>query len=315
MSVAQESMAGQDRARGHGSRPNDGKLARERLLAAMPVSERRLELAGISTAVLEGGSGQPVILLHGPGEYAAKWIRVIPALTVTHRVIAPDIPGHGASEAADGPLDMDRVSAWLSDLIARTCPTLPVMVGQILGGAIAARFAVKHSDRLDQLVLVDTLGLSPFQPTPEFGLALTNYIAQPNGYTHDLLWQRCAFDLDCLRERMGESWEWLKAYNLDRAGATELHAAQHSLMIQFGMTAIPAAELERITVRTSLIWGRHDLATPLPVAEAASARFGWPLKVIDNAADDAPIEQPEAFLESLRATLGSASSMGRRRKS
>ena len=50
--------------------------ARERLLAGMPVTERRLELAGISTAVLEGGDGPPVVLLHGPGEYAAKWMRV-----------------------------------------------------------------------------------------------------------------------------------------------------------------------------------------------------------------------------------------------
>src|SRR3989337_255283 len=70
---------------------------RERLLASMPVSERRLQLAGISTAVLEGGDGPPIVLLHGPGEYAAKWLGVIPDLVTTHRVIAPDLPGHGTS--------------------------------------------------------------------------------------------------------------------------------------------------------------------------------------------------------------------------
>ena len=63
------------------------------------------------------------------------------------------------------------------------------------------------------------------------------------------------------------------------------------------MPAIPPAELARIAVPTTLIWGRHDLATPLSVAEAASARYGWPLHVIEDAADDPPIEQPEAFLE------------------
>ncbi len=86
-------------------------------------------------------------------------------------------------------------------------------------------------------------------------------------------------------------------------------------MVQFGMVAIPPEELERITVPTSLIWGRHDLATQLPIAEAASARYGWPLKVIENAADDPPIEQPEAFLAALRIALGSPPSMGRRRNS
>ena len=116
-------------------------------------------------------------------------------------------------------------------------------MGQILGGAIAARFASDRSDRLSQLVLVDTLGLAPFQPAPEFGLALTEFIAQPTEDTHDRLWRRCAFDLDRMRDRMGESWEWLKAYNLDRARAPSLQAAQHSLMEQFGMPAIPPAEL------------------------------------------------------------------------
>ena len=137
-------------------------------------------------------------------------------------------------------------------------------MGQILGGAIAARFASDRSDRLSQLVLVDTLGLAPFQPAPEFGLALTEFIAEPTEDTHDRLWRRCAFDLDRMRERMGESWGWLKAYNLDRARTPSLQAAQHSLMEQFGMPAIPPAELARIAVPTTLIWGRHDLATPLP---------------------------------------------------
>jgi pimeloyl-ACP methyl ester carboxylesterase len=154
-----------------------------------------------------------------------------------------------------------------------------------------------------------------FQPTLEFGLALTEFIARPTEDTHDRLWQRCAFDLDGLRERMGESWEWLKAYNLDRARATNLHAVQHSLMTHFGMPAIPPAELERITVPTSLIWGRHDLATQLPVAEAASVRHGWPLQVIENAADDPPIEQPEAFLEALRLAMSVARPARQRRHS
>ena len=175
----------------------------------------------------------------------------------------PICPGHGTSEVADGPLDADRVLAWLGELIERTCPTPPALVGQILGGAIAARFASDHGDRLSQLVLVDALGLAPFQPAPEFGLALTEFIAEPTEDTHDRLWRRCAFDLDGMRERMGESWEWLKAYNLDRARTPSLQAAQHSLMEQFGMPAIPPAELARIAVPTTLIWGRHDLATQL----------------------------------------------------
>lgn len=276
---------------------------RERLLAGLPVVERRLQLAGVSTAVLEGGAGPPVVLLHGPGEYAAKWLRVIPDLVTTYRVVAPDLPGHGTSEVRDGPMDADRAIAWVDELIARTCTSPPTLVGQIIGGAIAARFASRQSHRIARLVLVDALGLAPFQPTPEFGLALTEFITQPAEDTHDRLWQRCAFDLDRLRDGMGESWERLKAYNLDRARAANLKPTQQRLMEQFGVPAIPAAELAKIAVPTTLIWGRHDLATRLPVAEAASAHYGWPLHVIEDAADDPPIEQPEAFLSVLRTVL------------
>ena len=153
-------------------RRSEGDVARERLLAGIPVMERRLELAGVSTAVLEGGEGPPVVLLHGPGEFAAKWLRVIPDLVTTHRVIAPDLPGHGTSEVIDGPLDADRVLTWLSELIEHTCTSPPALVGHVLGGAIAARFAIDYSDRLDRLVLVDTLGLGRFRPAPRFALTM-----------------------------------------------------------------------------------------------------------------------------------------------
>jgi pimeloyl-ACP methyl ester carboxylesterase len=277
--------------------------ARERLLSTIPLTERTLDLAGVRTAMLEGGDGPPVVLLHGPGEYAAKWIRVLPELIRSHRVVVPDLPGHGNSVVPGGLIEADRVLDWLGALIEQTCSTRPAIVGQILGGAIAARFASGHGGRLSRLVLVDTFGLAPFWPAPEFEQALTNFLTSPDEETHDGLWRYCAFDLDRLREQMGESWRLIKAYNLDRARTAALHTTQQCLMEQFGVPAIPSAELERIAVPTTLIWGQHDLATRLSVAEAASKRYGWPLHVIENAADDPPIEQPEVFLKALDAAL------------
>jgi ubiquinone/menaquinone biosynthesis C-methylase UbiE len=110
-----------------------------------------------------------------------------------------------------------------------------------------------------------------------------------------------------MRGRLGERWEWIKAYNLDRARTPGLQAAQHSLMEQFGIPAIPPTDLARIAVPTTLIWGRHDLATQLPIAQAVSTRHGWPLHVIEHAGDDPPMEEPEAFLEALRVALGGSS--------
>jgi pimeloyl-ACP methyl ester carboxylesterase len=282
----------------------DGRLeamddAREQLLAGIPVTERRLTLAGVSTAVLEGGDGPPVVLLHGPGEFAAKWMRVIPELVKTHRVVAPDLPGHGASDVNGGRMDADRMAAWLGELIERTCSSAPTLVGHVLGGAIAARFAVDHGDRLDRLVLVDTLGLGRFRPAPRFALGLVAFQARPTERTYDRFMRQCSFDLDGLREQMGERWAPFVSYNLELARAPGAKAGGR-LLRELGLPRIPAQDLARIAVPTTLIWGRHDRATRLRIAEAASARYGWSLQVIDDCADDPPRDQPEAFLEALR---------------
>lgn len=280
-----------------------GAGARERLLADLPVTERRLELNGVSTAVLEAGDGPPLVLLHGPGEHAARWFTVIPDLQAGHRVIAPDLPGHGESAMfADAP-DGEDLIGWLDDLIECTCAEPPVLLGHLLGGAIAARFAGARGERVARLVLVDALGLAGFQPEPAFESALTGFLSDPTEDAHDHLWRHCAFDLDVMRGWMGERWGWLKAYNLDRARDPGRQQALHQLMAQFGFPPIPEDELAGIAVPTDLIWGRHDLAIPLPVAQAATERYGWPLRVIENAADDPAIEQPRAFLAALHAAL------------
>lgn len=283
-------------------RTHAGDEARRHLLSGLPVTEQRLRLGGITTAVLQGGDGPSVILLHGPGEYAAKWLRVIPDLVKTHHVVAPDLPGHGASEGSPG--DSERMAGWLEALIETTCPEPPALVGQILGGGIAARFAVEHSVRLNRLVLVDSLGLVPFHPDPDFGKALMTFLSEPTEDNHDRFWDLCAFDLDGLQKRLGDQWGWIKAYNLHLAASPERGAVQQALMERFGMMAIPEEDLARISVPTTMIWGRNDLATRLQVAREVGKRRGWPVHVIDNAADDPPLEQPEAFLKALRGVLG-----------
>jgi pimeloyl-ACP methyl ester carboxylesterase len=232
-------------------------------------------------------------------------MRVIPGLVATHRVVAPDLPGHGASGPGDGALDAQRVIAWLAELIDWTCTSPPALVGQLLGGAIAARFASLHPDRVSRLVLIDTFGLSAFRPAPEFSLALTAFLAQPTEQTHERLWRQCAFDLDGLRQRMGQRWQPFATYNLDRIRRPHVQAALQALLHSFESPIAPDA-LARIAVPVTLIWGRHDRATPLSVAETASASYEWPLHVIDDANDDPPIEQPEALLRVLRLVLGTS---------
>jgi pimeloyl-ACP methyl ester carboxylesterase len=296
-------MGQRDSAPERGSGAPTCAAARARLLTAPPAPERRLTLAGVSTAVLDGGHGPPLVLLHGGMEFAAIWIRVIPWLMATHRVIVPDLPGHGASVVQDGRLDADRVLAWLDELVERSCASPPALIGHTLGGAIAARYAISHGERIRLLVLVDALGLVPFRPVPGFALAMVGFLAQPTEHTRDRFLGQCILDLEAVHDQMGEDWESIAAYGLDGARNPSKKAAGRSLMKAFGVSAIPEAELARIRVPTALIWGRHDLQTRLRVAEVASARYGWSLHVIDDCGVDPNLEQPEAFLDAMRAEL------------
>ncbi len=155
---------------------DETNIHRSRLLAGLPVEEHRLSLAGISTSVLVGGEGSPLILLHGPGESSLWWLRAIPRLVTTNRVIVPDLPGHGESVFTGGVADASLILPWLGELIEQTCPSPPVLVGNILGGSIAARFAIRRGEQIRRLVLVDSLGLGKFRPAPKFAFGLLRFM-------------------------------------------------------------------------------------------------------------------------------------------
>jgi len=276
--------------------------AREQLLQAVPVSERTLPLAGISTPILEGGTGQPVILLHGPGGNAFHWMSLIPGLVRTHRVIAPDLPGHGASQVNDGPLDQHRVVRWLDELIDVTAGEAPIVVGAALGGAIALLYA-SQKNRIGRLILLGSMGLAPFEPTPEFGAALHQFLGRPTPETQEALWKECVYDLAELRTALGANWSAFDGYNLDRAQSPEVMASLMQLMELFGLPAIPPRDLEKIRVPTRLVWGRHDRAIPLGVARTASERYGWPLQVIEDAGADLALENPAAVAAAIDGTF------------
>jgi pimeloyl-ACP methyl ester carboxylesterase len=286
-----------------GDRRAVGDDARQRLLAGAPVSERRLDVAGVSTAVLEGGDGPPVVLLHGQGGWSGMWLPVIADLVTTHRVVAPDLPGLGASAVPDGPPDAARVLAWLGELVQRTCPRPPALVGASLGASIAARFAIAHPDRLSRLVLASAGSLARFRPAPGVVLAMLRFIARPNERTQQGFLRQVAVDPARVRALMGERWEASQAYNLDRARTPSVRAANRRLLRELGTKTIPPQELARIAVPTSLIWGRHDRVMRLRIADEASARYRWPLHVIEDAGHFT-VEQPDAFRAALRAALG-----------
>ena len=276
---------------------------RAALLAGLPVSERRVTVAGVSTAVLEGGDGPPLVLLHGPGAFAAHGGTVLPELAGDHRVIAPDLPGHGAVGAPDGrwtPSACSTGSASWSSTPARRRRCGRAGVRRRDRRPVRRRPA---RGRCARLVLVDSARPGPVRARAAARARRSALPRRPQtAATYDRFMEFCAFDLDGSAS-MGPRWAPYAAY-ASSWPAPERAGRRWAVVRAFGDAPIPPAELARIDVPTILIWGRHDLATRCGSPKAAGVRYGWPLHVIESAGDDPPLEQPDAFLAALRAALG-----------
>ena len=232
-------------------------------------------------------------------------MRVIPELVGTHRVVAPDLPAHGASGLPDGPLDADRVLAWLGELIERTCPSRRCWWGTCWAARSRPASRSRSRERLRGLVLVDTLGLARFRPAPKFALTMIGFQARPTERSYERFMRQCSLDLDGLRERMGERWEPFVAYNLESARGPNSKAVGR--LLRAGRPAAdPARRPGADHGADDLIWGRQDRANRLRIAEPASARYGWSLHVVEDCADDPPRDRPEAFIRALHEAIAQA---------
>lgn len=103
----------------------------------------------------QAGSGPPLLLLHGFSGSSASWAEHIPALARRHRVIAPDLLGHGGSAAPANP-QRYRMEQCVADLLvlldALDAPRADVL-GYSMGGRVALSLAVAAPARIGRLVL------------------------------------------------------------------------------------------------------------------------------------------------------------------
>lgn len=114
----------------------------------------------------EGGHGDPVILLHGFGASADSWNRFAKPLTKHYRVIAPDLPGWGASTRLETasygyPAQVERLHQFLSTLkLGRVH-----LIGHSMGGFIASAYAARYPDEVITLGLIAPHGMIEPEPS------------------------------------------------------------------------------------------------------------------------------------------------------
>src|SRR5690606_9202341 len=123
---------------------------------------RALPWRGTSLRVWDGGdpTGPAVLLVHGFSDEGSTWAGVAWGLRRGHRVIVPDLPGHGRSGPDTPPLDYEALVDALVEVIDRLAPhTALTVVGNSLGGGLALRLGLDRPDRIRRIVAVNSAGL------------------------------------------------------------------------------------------------------------------------------------------------------------
>jgi pimeloyl-ACP methyl ester carboxylesterase len=122
---------------------------------------KTLSLHGRSVAYVEAGSGPVLLLIHGMAGTYENWRAVIEPLARHYTVVAPDLPGHGASQPGAGDYSLGSLAAGLRDLLVALGHERATLVGHSLGGGIAMQFSYQFPEATERLVLVSSGGLGP----------------------------------------------------------------------------------------------------------------------------------------------------------
>lgn len=215
---------------------------------------REIRVDGTRWHFLEGGHGEPLVLLHGFNGDADHFCRVGRHLSNHFRVLAPDLPGFGESGAGTGlnfriESQAEAVIAWLDALGVKNC----YLGGNSMGGYIACAIARTYPDRVRALWLLAPGGVQEVDPSPLFQEILED--------RHNPLIVRNRADFVRLMDYCFVRPPWMPAV-LVRYLARR--SAAHAVMHQRAFDAIrfDSAPLEELTSGMTtpalVVWGRSD---------------------------------------------------------
>lgn len=125
-----------------------------------PTDLRSVTVHGYRRAYRDVGSGPVIVLVHGVGDRSETWVPILPELARDHRVIAPDLLGHGGSDKPRGDYSIGGFANGLRDLLSVLGVDRATVVGHSLGAGVAGQFAYQYPDRCERLVLVGAGGVA-----------------------------------------------------------------------------------------------------------------------------------------------------------
>ncbi|WP_208544107.1 alpha/beta fold hydrolase [Nocardioides seonyuensis] len=116
-------------------------------------------LHGHELSYLDSGEGPAVLFIHGILGSQRQWAHLVDKMDDDHRVVVPDLFGHGDSAKPTGDYSLSAHAATMRDLLDHLGIERVTLVGHSLGGGIAMQFYYLFPERVDRLVLVSSGGL------------------------------------------------------------------------------------------------------------------------------------------------------------
>jgi pimeloyl-ACP methyl ester carboxylesterase len=270
-----------------------------------PLEERFLEARGVRMRYLVGGQGPPLVLVHGLAGAAANWIELARLLAARHRLIVPELPGHGGSAPLPAAPGLDAFADRVLAIAARedACPA--ALVGHSLGGLVSLRAALRHPEAVRAVVLAGSAGISSTSRRAEFWISVFTF-ARPaklvapfrgrlgrHAVLRGPVFSRYQVaDPRSLTPRMVEGF---------LAGA-----ALHSDIVSSGRALVrddPRIDLDGVRCPCLVVWGARDLQVPIDDAFELARRLRAPLRTIADCGHLLIGERPQAVADAIESFL------------
>jgi pimeloyl-ACP methyl ester carboxylesterase len=269
--------------------------------------ERELEWRGTRLRYTVGGAGRPLVLVHGLGGTIENWRALAQPLAAAHRVLVPDLPGHGHSETLAEARDVDALAEAVFGIADAEEVRGAVWIGHSLGGVVALRAAVLRPDAVRGLVLAAAAGIGSGSRAAQVTLAVLG-AAKPGRliaphrrtWAHSRLGRRAAFgwwgvaDPDALEPELAE------AFLVGPAHHTDTRQAGRALLV-----SDPRTELDRVTCPCLCLWGARDNWVRPEDGIEYARRLRAPLRMIAGCGHLLIGERPDACLASINEFVDS----------
>jgi pimeloyl-ACP methyl ester carboxylesterase len=270
--------------------------------------QHRMRIDGRDANFVDAGEGPAVIFVHGLGASWQSWLENIPEFSRDRRVVAMDLPGFGCSDLPEHDISIEHYADWTFRLLDELGIERGTIVGNSMGGFIAADMAIRRPDRVQRLALVSAAVFwqeyRRAQPLVELARRSDAIVARAlTRVTDDV----------ATRPR-------LRAWALATAGFRYPHLIERQLAHELVRSArrtdgyLPALEaladfpleeeLPKISCPALIVWGAQDTLVPVKDAKRLEALIPDSRRVVfERTGHVAMLERPERFNTLLRAFL------------